>query len=78
MWVIVGCIVLVLAGLVAAVRWGDLTVEPPAAPAPEDPADAPERAPMGLVGPEGARNVHQAMLAAGRRPGHLRTARLAY
>jgi hypothetical protein len=49
MWVIVGCIVLVLAGLVAAVRWGDLTVEPPAAPAPEDPADAPERPPMGLV-----------------------------
>jgi hypothetical protein len=29
---------------------------------------------MGLVGPEGARNVHRAMLAAGRRPGHLRTA----
>jgi hypothetical protein len=40
MWVIAGCIVLVLAGLVAAVRWGDLTVEPPAAPAPEDPAAA--------------------------------------
>jgi predicted nucleic acid-binding protein len=32
---------------------------------------------MGLVGPEDARNVHRAMLAAGRRPGHLRTPRLA-
>jgi hypothetical protein len=28
MWAIVVCIVLVLAGLVAAVRWGGLSVEP--------------------------------------------------
>src|SRR5215208_566046 len=42
MWVIVVCIVLVLVGLVAVVRWGRLTVEPPptpaqAAPGPTDP-----------------------------------------
>jgi len=34
MWVIVGCIVLVLAGLAAVVGWGGLAVEPPPAPAP--------------------------------------------
>jgi hypothetical protein len=52
MWVMVGCMALVLAGLLAVVRWGGLTVEPPAAPAPEDTEDAAdpaERPPMGLV-----------------------------
>ena len=34
--VIVVCILVVLAGLVAVVRWGGLTVEPPHAPAAED------------------------------------------
>jgi hypothetical protein len=48
MSVIVVCIVLVLAGLVAAVRWGGLTVEPPLPPAP-DAAGLADRAPMGLV-----------------------------
>jgi hypothetical protein len=48
MWVIVVCIVLVVAGLVAAVRWGGLTVEPPPSPAP-DAAGPTDRAPMGLV-----------------------------
>jgi hypothetical protein len=33
--VIVVCILVVLAGLVATVRWGGLTVQPPHAPAPE-------------------------------------------
>jgi hypothetical protein len=37
MWVIVVCIVLVLAGLVAVVRWGGLTVEPPPTPAQDAP-----------------------------------------
>jgi hypothetical protein len=48
MWVIVVCVVLVLAGLVMAVRWGGLAVEPPSPPSPEaaGPADGP---PMGLV-----------------------------
>jgi hypothetical protein len=49
MWVIAGCVALVLAGLAAAVRWGALTVEPPAAPPPEDPAAPAERPPMALV-----------------------------
>ena len=33
MWVIVVCVVLVLVGLVAVVRWGGLAVEPPPTPA---------------------------------------------
>jgi hypothetical protein len=44
MWVIVVCMLLVLAGLVAAVRWGGLEVRPP--PSPPDAADRP---PVGLV-----------------------------
>jgi hypothetical protein len=47
MWVIVGCIALVLAGLVAAVRWGGLAVRPP--PSPPDAADPADRPPVGLV-----------------------------
>jgi hypothetical protein len=48
MWVIVVCLVLVLAGLVAVVRWGALAVEPPPAPGPDlaDPTDPP---PVSLV-----------------------------
>jgi hypothetical protein len=48
MWMMVVCTVLVLAGLVAAVRWGGLTVQPPAPPSPEaaDPTGPP---PIGLV-----------------------------
>ncbi len=37
MWVIVVCIVLVLVGLVAVVRWGGLAVEPPPTPRPAAP-----------------------------------------
>jgi hypothetical protein len=37
MWVIVVCIMLVLVGLVAVVRWGGLAVEPPPTPAPDAP-----------------------------------------
>jgi hypothetical protein len=48
MWVIVVCILLVLAGLVAVVRWGDLSVEPPSVPAP-DPAHPIDPPPVGLV-----------------------------
>jgi hypothetical protein len=48
MWVIVGCVVLVLAGLVAAVRWGGLAVQPPPSPAPEA-AELADRPPVGLV-----------------------------
>jgi hypothetical protein len=48
MWVIVVCIVLVLAGLVAAVRWGGLTVQPPSPPAP-DAAGPTAPPPIGLV-----------------------------
>ena len=33
------CVVMVLAGLVAVVRWGGLTVEPPRTPDPGDPGD---------------------------------------
>ena len=40
------CILLVLAGLVAAVRWGGLTVQPPSAPDPAAPTDQPA---VGLV-----------------------------
>jgi|Tabmets5t2r1_1033131.scaffolds.fasta_scaffold01841_4 hypothetical protein len=48
MWTMVVCAVLVLAGLVAAVRWGGLTVQPPAQPPPE--ADGPAgQPPVGLV-----------------------------
>lgn len=48
MWVMVVCIVLVLAGLVAVVRWGGLAVELPPAPGPGPtyPTDPP---PVGLV-----------------------------
>jgi hypothetical protein len=48
MWVIVVCIVLVLTGLVAVVRWGGLAVEPPPTlePATAGPTDVP---PVGLV-----------------------------
>jgi hypothetical protein len=48
MWMIVVCAVLVLAGLVAAVRWGGLTVQPPAPPSPEA-AGPPEQPPIGLA-----------------------------
>jgi hypothetical protein len=47
MWVIVVCMLLVLAGLVAAVRWGGLEVRPP--PSPPDAADPADRPPVGLV-----------------------------
>jgi hypothetical protein len=47
MWVIVVCMLLVLAGLVAAVRWGGLEVLPP--PSPPDAADPADRPPVGLV-----------------------------
>jgi hypothetical protein len=48
MWVIVVCIVLVLFGLVAVVRWGGLAVEPPSTPGPDGtgPTDPP---PVSLV-----------------------------
>lgn len=48
MWVIIVCIVLVLAGLVAVVRWGGLAVELPPAPGP-DPAHPTDPPPVGLV-----------------------------
>jgi hypothetical protein len=48
MWVIVVCIVLVLAGLVAVVRWGGLAVESPPAPGP-DAAGVTDPPPVGLV-----------------------------
>jgi hypothetical protein len=54
--VVAGCVVLVLAGLAAVVRWGGLTVEPPRAPGPgaRGPDDPEERGaddppPVGLV-----------------------------
>ena len=51
--VVIGvCVVVVLAGLVAVVRWGGLTVEPPRTPDPGDPGDPPdpgEPPPVGLV-----------------------------
>ena len=48
MWVIVVCVVLVLVGLVAVVRWGGLAVEPPPTPGPDGagPTDPP---PVSLV-----------------------------
>ena len=42
------CIVLVLAGLAAVVRWGGLTVDPPPPPGPEA-AGPSDRPPVGLV-----------------------------
>jgi hypothetical protein len=46
MWVIIGCILLVLAGLLAVVRWGGLAVHPP--PPPET-AGGTGRPPVSLV-----------------------------
>src|SRR5215213_9610199 len=48
MWVIVVCIVLVLVGLVAVVRWGGLAVEPPPTPAPAAPGST-DPPPVSLV-----------------------------
>jgi hypothetical protein len=48
MWVIVGCIVLVVVGLLAIVRWGGLAVQPPPAPADDDTIPA-ARPPVSLV-----------------------------
>ena len=48
MWVIVGCTVLVVVGLLAIVRWGGLAVQPPAAPADDDTVPA-DRPPVSLV-----------------------------
>lgn len=48
MWVIVGSMVLVLAGLLAIVRWGGLAVQPPPTPA-RDGAVPSDRPPVGLV-----------------------------
>jgi hypothetical protein len=48
MLLILACLVLVLAGLVAVVRWGGLTVEPPAAPALDRPGQT-DPPPVGLV-----------------------------
>jgi hypothetical protein len=48
MAVVVGCVVLVLAGLAAVVGWGGLAIEPPS-PATPDAAGPTERPPAGLV-----------------------------
>jgi hypothetical protein len=48
MWVIVGCIVLAVVGLLAIVRWGGLAVQPPPAPADDDTVPA-ARPPVSLV-----------------------------
>jgi hypothetical protein len=48
MWVIVGCTVLVVVGLLAIVRWGGLAVQPPPAPADDDTIPA-ARPPVSLV-----------------------------
>jgi len=48
MWVIVGCIVLVVVGLLAIVRWGGLAVQPPPAPADDDTVPT-DRPPVSLV-----------------------------
>jgi hypothetical protein len=48
MWVIAVCLLLVLAGLAATVRWGGLTVQPPPPPAAEA-ADPTRQPPVGLV-----------------------------
>jgi hypothetical protein len=62
--VIVVCILVVLAGLVATVRWGGLTVEPPHAPAAAEEAAAPgEPPPVGLVVRRYLWNVNLAMAA---------------
>ena len=62
--VIVVCILVVLAGLVATVRWGGLTVEPPHAPAAAEGAAAPgEPPPVGLVVRRYLWNVNLAMAA---------------
>ena len=64
MAVIVVCILVVLAGLVATVRWGGLTVEPPHAPAAAEGAAAPgEPPPVGLVVRRYLWNVNLAMAA---------------
>jgi hypothetical protein len=47
MWVIVLCVVLVLVGLAAAVRWGGVRFEPPAPP--QDDAGPTGPLPMGLI-----------------------------
>jgi hypothetical protein len=43
------CVLLVLAGLVAVVRWGGLTVEPPRAPEQAGSADPTDPPPVGLA-----------------------------
>jgi hypothetical protein len=48
MWVIVVCILLVLAGLLAVVRWGGLAVQPPPTPPPHA-ARSTDPPPMSLV-----------------------------
>lgn len=48
MWVIVGCIVLVVVGLLAIVRWGGLAVQPPPTPADDDTVPT-DRPPVSLV-----------------------------
>jgi hypothetical protein len=48
MWVIVLCIVMVAAGLLAIARWGGLAVQPPPAPATDQPSPT-DRPPVGLV-----------------------------
>jgi hypothetical protein len=48
MWVIVGCIVLVVVGLLAIVLWGGLAVQPPPAPPDDDTVPA-ARPPLSLV-----------------------------
>jgi hypothetical protein len=48
MWVIVGCVVLVLVGLLVVVRWGGLAVQPPPMPTNDEP-DPTGRPPVGLV-----------------------------
>jgi hypothetical protein len=61
--VIVVCILVVLAGLVAVVRWGGLMVEPPHAPAAEEAAVPGEPPPVGLVVRRYLWNVNLAMAA---------------
>jgi len=60
--VIVVCILVVLAGLVAVVRWGGLTVEPPHAPLAEG-ADPEAPPPVGLVVRRYMWNVNLALAA---------------
>ena len=48
MWVIVGCIVLVVAGLLAIARWGGMAVQPPPTPVGSEPGPS-GRPPVGLV-----------------------------